>query len=79
MADLPESRDDAGAVLAKVAEEFPGLPLIVLAHGGDGSSIFVGPSETSGTRRTLHKPFKLSDLLTAARNVLLDPVESTPD
>ena len=77
--DLPGSADEAGDVLATLPEEFPELPIIVVAEGGRGADIFFGPWETSGTRRTLHRPFKLSDLLAAAGDVLGEPVESALD
>ena len=79
VADLPGSADEAGEVLATLLEEFPELPVIVLAQGGRGGDIFFVPWETSGTRRTLRRPFKLSDLLAAARDVLGEPVESALD
>lgn len=77
--DLPESVDQTGDVLAKLAEEFPEMPIIVLAQSDLGPNIFFGPWETSGTRSTLRKPFKLSDLLAAARDVLVEPVDAALD
>ncbi len=77
--DLPESADETGDVPARLAEELPEMPIIVLVQSALGPDIFFGPWETSGTLSTLRKPFKLSDLLAAARDVLVEPVDSSLD
>lgn len=77
IADLAESAKEPEEVMARVRNEFPELPLIVTAESGQGPDIFFGPWATSGTLRTLRKPFKLSDLIAASREALDELVDST--
>ena len=77
IADLAESNVEPREVMAAVHDEFPELPLIVTAESRRDSDIFFGPWATSGTLRTLRKPFKLGDLIAASREALGELVDST--
>lgn len=67
--------EDSGAV-ARVEAAYPELPLILLSETGRGAGVYFGAWETSGSRRTLRRPFKLSDVIAAAREALGETVDS---
>lgn len=71
VADPTEGSD----TLARVEEAHPDLPLIVLSDAGPEAAVAFGPWERSGSRRTLHRPFKLSDVIAAARDALQETAE----
>lgn len=75
VADPPES-SDPDALAAAVQEEFPHLPLVIVADATNRVGLFFGAWETSGTRRTLRKPFKLSDLIAASREAVGETANS---
>jgi two-component system KDP operon response regulator KdpE len=77
VADPPDS-SDPDALATTVQQEFPDLPIIVIADVANGIGFFFGAWETSGTRRTLRKPFKLSDLIAASREAVEETVNSGP-
>ena len=76
VADPPESSDPE-AFAAAVEEEFPELPVIVVGEATDSVRLFFGAWQTSGMRRTLRKPFKLSDLIAASREAVGETANST--
>lgn len=65
-----------GGVLDRVERAYPELPLVLLSETGPGSGVYFGPWETSGSRRTLRRPFKLSDVIAAVRQALGETVDS---
>lgn len=72
VADPPDGVSDA---LPGLERDYPDLPLILLSDTGR-APLYFGPWETSGVRRTLRRPFKLSDLIAAAREALGETAES---
>lgn len=71
VADPAEGAD----TLARVEQSHPDLPLVVLSDAGQGATVAFGPWERSGSRRTLRRPFKLSDVIAAARDALEETAE----
>lgn len=62
---------DGIATLMEVQDEFPGLPVIVMSGGGLlDADVYLDSAAGLGARRTLAKPFRLSELFEAAREAL---------
>ena len=80
IADLAESGEGV-AQLPVIADAHPELPTIVFSEQAGPAGIFFGPWETDGTRRTLRRPFKLADLVAAAREAVgeREPAEDTAE
>jgi len=63
----------AGAdALASVTAAFPELPVIVIRAQRDDDIPFFGPWRRDGSRLLLRRPFRLDDLVGAAREVFGD-------
>lgn len=60
---------DGGAPLRGIQDEFPKLPMVVLADADD-DTVYFRPWSTFGTRRTLRRPFRLSDFVAACREAV---------
>ncbi len=69
VADLPESVIGGTDPLAEISGEFPDLPVVFLENVAPGETPFFGPWTRDGNRVTLRRPFKLDDLISAAREL----------
>jgi DNA-binding NtrC family response regulator len=69
VSDLPLSGGDDGDPLAGVTEAFPDLPVIVIRDVRSDDVPFFGPWRREGSRLLLRRPFRLDDLLAAAREI----------
>lgn len=70
VADLPAPEPGRDDPIAEIARDFPDIPLIVVSDEGKEEIPFFGPWRVSGSRVTLRRPFKLGDLLAAAREIV---------
>jgi CheY-like chemotaxis protein len=71
---MPEK--DGLALIRELKRQDTGVRIIAIT-GGIGVLDFLDVAETLGAQRTLHKPFSMSDLVNAVREVLLLPAEHT--
>ena len=63
--------------LRAAQDAHPGLPVITLGEPDDG--VYLHPWTTTGNRRTLRKPFKLSDFIAATREALPEELHEIGD
>lgn len=61
-------------VLAAVEREFPDLPVIAVAEAVP-EPVYFHPWTTVGRKRTLRRPFRLSDLIGACREAVAGTIE----
>jgi DNA-binding response OmpR family regulator len=67
-----------GVEALRVAQDtHPELPVITL--GEPVAGVFLHPWTTTGNRRTLRKPFKLSDFIAATREALPEELDENAD
>jgi CheY-like chemotaxis protein len=70
VSDLPEHDGGGEDPLADIARDFPELGVIILSEDSTDAGPFFGPWRVSGSRITLRKPFRLDDLIAAAKEVI---------
>ena len=70
VSDLPEQEDGGEGPLEDIARDFPELGVIILSEDSKDAGPFFGPWRVSGSRITLRKPFRLDDLIAAAKEVI---------
>ncbi len=70
IADLPTPESGEPDPLAEIVRDFPNVPRITVADGGQGGLPFFGPWRVFEGHATLRRPFKLDDLLALTRELV---------